>query len=130
MKKTINQTISIFTVTLLAFASLNAQDSAPAGKFEGKTKHKASGTALIEKAADGGFQVTLGDDFDFDGAPTPVVALGIDGYKKDTILGKLTKNKGKQTYSIPASIDASKYNEVWIWCTKFNVPLGLAKLSK
>ncbi|WP_432612907.1 DM13 domain-containing protein, partial [Litoreibacter halocynthiae] len=35
---------------------------------------------------------------------------------------------GASTYKIPAGIDPDDYNEVWIWCEKFNVPLGVAKL--
>ncbi|MEM9792879.1 MAG: DM13 domain-containing protein, partial [Pseudomonadota bacterium] len=38
-------------------------------------------------------------------------------------------NTGRSQYEIPSSIDVSAYNEVWIWCERFNVPLGVAKLA-
>jgi hypothetical protein len=98
------------------------------GTFKGESNHVTSGRAEIAK--EGGKNVVhLLDDFFFDGAPDPKVALGKDGYDKSTLMGKLKKNSGKSSYEIPASIDPSKYNEVWIWCEKFNVPLGVAKIN-
>lgn len=98
------------------------------GSFVGKSRHETSGTAtIVEK--DGGYVVELGDDFFFDGAPDPKVALGNNGYDKNTLLAPLANNSGAQSYAIPASIDVKAYNEVWIWCERFNVPLGLATLN-
>lgn len=97
------------------------------GEFTGASGHVTSGRA--EVAVEGGKTVVhLLDDFNFDGAPDPKVALGHDGFDSSTLLGKLKSNSGKQSYEVPAGIDASKMNEVWIWCEKFNVPLGVAKL--
>lgn len=97
------------------------------GNFEGKSDHKTSGQVTLEKT-EKGYQVVLGKDFDFDGAPAPVLALGKDGYKKEAKLGELKANKGRQVYEIPSSIAAEKHNEVWLWCTKVDAPLGVAKL--
>ena len=94
------------------------------GKFKGASGHVTTGGAEIA-----GNTVKLLGDFSFDGAPDPKVALGRNGYDKNTLLGKLKKNKGSSTYKVPASIDTSRYNEVWIWCEKFNVPLGVAKIN-
>ena len=73
--------------------------------------------------------VILEDDFTFDGAPDPHVALGNNGYDKNASLALLSSNSGKQVYAIPASLDVADFNEIWIWCDKFTVPLGVAKLS-
>lgn len=98
------------------------------GEFKGKSNHITTGRA--EVVVQGGkAEVILLDDFTFDGAPDPKVALGNNGYDASTLMGKLQKNKGKQSYAVPAGIDTAKYNEVWIWCEKFNVPLGVAKLN-
>ena len=97
------------------------------GSFEGKSRHVTTGTATIEKTSDG-YAVRLGPDFTFDGAPDPKVALGADGYDPSTLMGLLRSNSGEQVYPVPAGIDASSYNEVWIWCERFNVPLGVAKV--
>ncbi|MCB1403372.1 MAG: DM13 domain-containing protein, partial [Rhodobacteraceae bacterium] len=67
-------------------------------------------------------------DFAFDGAPDPKVALGQDGYRKDTLLGPLRSETGAQSYALPEGLDPAAYNEIWIWCERFDVPLGVATL--
>ena len=52
-----------------------------------------------------------------------------DKYDPATLMGPLTSNTGASTYEVPAGINVDDYNEVWIWCDKFSVPLGVAKLS-
>lgn len=94
------------------------------GTFEGKSNHTTTGTVEI---ADG--KVYLLDDFTFDGAPDPKVALGKDGYDASTLMGPLQSNAGASSYDLPAGVNPDDYNEVWIWCEKFNVPLGMAKLA-
>jgi hypothetical protein len=97
------------------------------GTFHGASNHATSGTASVFRV-NGHWVVSLGSDFSFDGAPDPHVALGHDGYLKTASLGKLRSNHGAQVYMIPDSLDVADYNEVWIWCDQFNVPLGTAKL--
>ena len=114
----------------LAVATLPAARSALAGgpgrlgRFQGTSNHATTGTAEI--ASD---RVNLLDDFSFDGAPDPKVALGRDGYDPATLMGPLRSNGGASSYSIPAGIDADRYNEVWIWCEQYDVPLGIAKIG-
>lgn len=98
------------------------------GTFEGKSKHVTTGHAAIGRVGDQ-WIVILEDDFTFDGAPDPHVALGSDGYRKDASLALLSSNAGKQVYAIPASLDVANFNEIWIWCDRFSVPLGVAKLT-
>lgn len=94
------------------------------GTFEGASDHITTGTAEIA-----GNTVNLLDDFTFDGAPDPQVALGNNGYDASTLMGLLQSNTGAQSYTIPSGIDPAAYNEVWIWCVRFNVPLGVARLN-
>ncbi|SLN40510.1 Electron transfer DM13 [Roseovarius albus] len=95
------------------------------GEFSGRNNHITTGKAELAKN-----EVVLFKDFSLDGAPDPRVGLGKDGkYDPKTDLGKLKKLKGKQSYALPADVDVSKYNEVYIWCRKFSVPLGVAKLD-
>jgi len=98
------------------------------GMFQGASGHATSGSAAI-LVKDGKHFVSLGRDFVFDGAPDPKVALGRDGYRREGLLGALEGNSGAQSYEIPAELDPHDFNEVWIWCEQFNVPLGLAKLT-
>ena len=97
------------------------------GTFEGRSNHVTTGHASIARA-NGQWVVILEDDFTFDGAPDPRVALGRDGYDKDTNLSLLASDQGRQVYAIPANLDVADFNEVWIWCKRFNVPLGRAAL--
>lgn len=98
------------------------------GQFEGKSNHKTTGTATIIKT-EGGFVLELGEDFTFDDAPDPKWAFGKDGFKKETIFAPLKSKNGKQSYKIPESINPAEFNEVYLWCEEFNVPLGVAKLG-
>lgn len=45
-------------------------------------------------------------------------------------LGKLKGNKGDQNYQLPADVDLAKYSSVSIWCNRFDVSFGAAKLAK
>lgn len=94
------------------------------GTFTGASNHVTTGTAELLKDS-----VQLLNDFTFDGAPDPKVALGKNGYDPKTLMGPLKKNRGASSYQLPAGINPDDYNEVWIWCERFNVPLGVAKLG-
>lgn len=108
----------------IAFAGSNRS-----GTFTGKSKHITTGGTTVAKKGDG-YVVQLGDDFFFDGAPDPRVGFGKDGkYDPATDLGELRSKTGGQEYAIPAGLDISNHNEVYIWCRKFNVPLGVATLN-
>ncbi len=98
------------------------------GKFRGKSGHAASGGVRVVKTADG-VRVVLDPDFRFDGAPDPKLGFGKNGYVKSTQFSALKSNRGEQTYKLPASLDPAAYGEFWIWCQRYSVPLGVAKLK-
>lgn len=113
----------------LAIPSLaSAGDEVGHGSFTGASGHITTGEVSVVKTGSG-YRVVLEDSFDFDGAPDPKLAFGKDGYDRSTVFSVLKANKGKQVYDLPASIDPSKFNEVWVWCETFDVPLGVAKLK-
>ena len=97
-------------------------------KLEGTFTGESSGSVTIVRMGDV-TKLMLKDDFRLGAAPDAKLAFGHDGYIKGTIFSKLNKPRGAQEYVIPASVDLSKYNEVWIWCEQVNVPLGSAKLK-
>jgi hypothetical protein len=118
------------SVTLVPLPkALRAQDFTviKQGSFAGESGHATSGAAAIVER-DGRHFVSLGLDFAFDGAPDPKVALGSDGYRADSLLGPLETNVGAQSYPLPAELDPVEFNEVWLWCEEFDVPLGRAAL--
>jgi len=120
------------TMAVMAPISASAESSVKSvsGTFTGKSDHITTGGVTIVKTANGGAVVILDSNFSLDGAPDPRVALGKDGkYADETDLGILIKNDGLQVYAIPAHVNVDDYNEVYIWCKKFAVPLGVASVK-
>jgi hypothetical protein len=124
-------------MVLLVFAAVTAgsagaqaaEDVLASGTFAGASGHKTSGGVAVVRT-DAGAMVVLQQDFSLDGAPDPKVGFGRDGaYDKKAQLAPLSANKGHQTYQLPASVDPANYNEVYIWCEQYSVPLGVAKLQ-
>ena len=102
---------------------------AGSGTFTGLSKHVTKGTVEVVKV-DGGWEIHLKDDFWFDGAPDPRVGFGKDGKFVDpTDFEPLRKNAGAQVYKVPATINPEDFNQVYIWCRKFSVPLGSANIT-
>ena len=99
------------------------------GTFDGRSDHITTGGVTIEKA-ESGYQLTLAADFSLDGAPDPVVALGNgETFLVTNKISALKNKTGQQTYQLPASFTPGQFSEVYVWCEKFSVPLGVAKLS-
>lgn len=104
-------------------------DVVSSGTFRGASNHATSGGVSIVKTADGTV-VILAQNFSLDGAPDPKLGFGKDGkYDSAAKVAHLGKNEGRQVYEIPAGIDVTKYNEFYVWCEKYSVPLGVAALK-
>lgn len=126
MKLLIN---ALLAIGLTVFATFGAS-AGTSGSFIGKSDHITTGGVSIVKNADGTATVTLDENFSLDGAPDPRVAFGKDGsYASEADLGELKNLNGKQVYTVPASVNIDDYNEIYIWCLKFSVPLGVAALN-
>lgn len=99
------------------------------GQFEGRSDHITKGTAKIIQTADG-YELVLGGDFYLDGAPDPVIGFGNNGeYDTATQFTQLRKKRGTQTYELPAGFTPGTHSQVFVWCEKFSVPLGVATLN-
>ncbi len=100
------------------------------GAFSGLSNHVTKGGVMVVKADGGTYEIHLSKDFFFDGAPDPRIGFGKDGKFVDlTDFEPLQKNEGAQTYIVPASIDASEFDTIFVWCRKFSVPLGSAAIN-
>ncbi len=107
-----------------------AESGSRAGTFSGLSNHVTTGGVTVVKTDGGGYEIKLSRDFFFDGAPDPRIGFGKNGKFVDlTDFEPLQKNEGAQTYSVPASIDASEFDTIFVWCRKFSVPLGSAAIN-
>jgi len=99
------------------------------GQFEGRSDHVTFGETYIMKT-NSGYALVLADDFFLDGAPTPVLGFGNNGeYIKSSQFAKLDKKSGRQTYTLPANFTPGEFNEIYVWCERFSIPLGVAKIN-
>ena len=114
------------TLTAVSLApALARAATARKGMFSGRSRHVTTGWVEVTDST-----VALQRDFSLDRAPDPVVGLGNNGeYDPSTFMGELKSKKGASSYSIPAGVDASAYNEVYVWCRAADVPLGIAKIG-
>lgn len=126
---------TIAVALLVASVGVGSATAGGAGKpmsgtFTGASDHITTGGVQIVKTADGGAVVILDSDFSLDGAPDPRVGFGKDGkFVEASDLGKLQNLTGVQVYIVPPSVNVDDFNEVYIWCLKFGVPLGVADIS-
>ena len=110
-------------------AALAGEEILASGSFKGASSHETNGNVTIRKT-DSGVIVVLEDDFDFDGAPDPKLGFGNDGtYDHGSQISHLGSNKGRQVYEVPATIDPQAYNQFYVWCERYSVPLGVADLK-
>jgi hypothetical protein len=132
MKTTFANPLNIIAAALIAFTPLTAvaEQSVTRGTFTGASDHITTGGVQIVKTADGGAVVILDTDFSLDGAPDPRVGFGVDGkFVSASDLGELQNISGLQIYVVPATVNVDDFNEVYIWCLQFGVPLGVASLG-
>ncbi len=118
------------TMVVMAPISASADSIAAKGTFTGASDHITTGNVSVVKTANGGAVVILDSNFSLDGAPDPRVGFGKDGKFVDASdLGELAKKEGLQVYIVPPSVNVDDFNEVYIWCKKFAVPLGVASIN-
>ena len=121
------------TIAAAAFAALLAASAAQAGQmrsgtFTGENNHTVTGGVSIVDHQ-GGKAVRLGPDFYLDGAPDPKVGFGRGGrYVEGTLIGALSSNTGEQVFAVPAGMDISGFDTVFIWCERYSVSLGKAAI--
>lgn len=113
----------------IALALMVSPAVAGSGSFSGASGHATKGSVSVSQSG-GKIVIKLGGNFSFDGAPDPYVALG-NGSKpaKGGLVAVLRKNNGAQSYSIAATPALKNATRVIIWCKKYAVPLGVAKVK-
>lgn len=102
--------------------------------------HPTSGRASIYQAPDGRRDLRLTNFATSNGPDVHVVlAQSTDENLKQTFLkselnrvelGPMKANEGDQNYNLPDSADLGRYDTVVIYCVRFHVVFGVAKLDK
>ena len=114
---------------LMFSAGMAFAGGAGSGSFTGLSNHVTKGDVHVVRT-DNGWEIHLKDSFWFDGAPDPRVGFGKGGKFVDpTDFEPLRNNAGAQVYKVPANINPEDFDEVYIWCRKFSVPLGVASIQ-
>lgn len=100
------------------------------GMFESDA-HPTSGQALVLGNGTGQRFLRF-ENFETDNGPDLNVYLvdSSTGDVSDYIdLGDLSGNIGDQNYELPVDVDLERYDQVVIWCVRFGVAFGDARLS-
>ena len=110
-----------------------AGSGARTGSLSGRKGYNVSGSVQVKKVG-GKTTVVLGDDYLFDPNKNPPdIKIGFgsgETYAKGSkIHDRLTVKKGAATFDVPAGIDTDQYDELYIYCEKFTVILGVAPLN-
>lgn len=102
--------------------------------------HPTGGRASIYQTLDGKRDLRLTDFMTSNGPDVHVLLVSstdenlkqefVKGELSSVELGRLKANQGDQNYDLPDSADLSKYDAVVIYCERFHVVFGLAKLDK
>ncbi|MEU0369688.1 DM13 domain-containing protein [Streptomyces sp. NPDC006283] len=103
-------------------------------------EHQTTGTVQLIRLPDGSHTVRL-ENLDTSNGPDLRVWLTDAPVKEGKAgwhvfddgeyvsLGKLKGNKGDQNYAVPTGTDLSGLTSVTIWCDRFDVSFGAAKLA-
>ncbi len=127
--------IGLFMLMAVGNEIARAENLLASGKFVTIGDHTTSGTVeIFEK--DNRVYVRLADDFSTEKGPDLKVLLHKQNNPRSydqgdyVLLGNLKNLKGTQVYEIPEGMVLGEYASVVVWCQKFNVNFGTAKLIK
>lgn len=110
-------------------AELAAAQVLAKGTVVGVGGHGARGSVQIIKNGKA-IAVRFSKDLLFDRVPDAWLAFGKNGrFSAATYVASIKRNNGSQTIKIPAKYADGTYDTLFIWCRKFNVGIGSAKLK-
>lgn len=102
-----------------------------AGDFSGSGRYSTGGQAVVLGNGTGQRFLRF-ENFETSNGPDLNVYLvnSSTGDVSDFVdLGDLKGNIGEQNYEIPADVDLSVYDTVWVWCVRFGTGFGSAELT-
>ena len=117
---------TLVTFLFMSVLSASAADTLKKGSFKGSSGVSTSGSVSIVKKS-GKQKIVLSKSFKTKKGPSLWVYVG--NGKPSKKIAKLKSIKGSQSYSVPASVDMTKYKNVYIYCKPFKKTFGSAKLK-
>jgi hypothetical protein len=100
-------------------------------RLVGAEGHRATGAVQLV-TANGKRQLHLSRDFSLEKGPDVYVTL-TNGPKpmegSSVVVARLTKFSGEQSFELPSNLDLSRYSHLVLWCKKYSVAMGIAKLK-
>lgn len=97
--------------------------------LKGRSGKRVRGVATLERAEDGGYLLRLSGDFSLSRVPDPTIGFAKGGrYVDASEFTELASFSGEQLYKVPAEIDPTAFDGLFIWCREFSVPLAFASL--
>jgi hypothetical protein len=108
----------------------SGMDAKMGAMLMGSGGHHASGTVTFGMGMHDR-RVLILKDLKVDKVPDGYVYLARNGdWMNGVELGKLNKFSGNVSFALPAGIDPMEFDSVIIWCKKFNVEIGRARLAQ
>ncbi len=94
----------------------------------GSGGHHAAGKVTLARGMNNNYQLTL-SDIKVDKVPDGYVYLTRNGDRMHAVvLGTLKQFSGTVSYEVPAGVNPDDFDTLLIWCKKFKVEIGRAKL--
>lgn len=95
--------------------------------LKGRSGKRVRGQASLERAEDGGYVLRLSDGFSLSRVPDPTIGFAKNGaYIDASEFTELQSFRGEQLYRVPAAIDPTDFDGLYIWCREFSIPLAFA----
>ncbi|MEL6793132.1 MAG: DM13 domain-containing protein [Pseudomonadota bacterium] len=103
------------------------------GALSGRRGYNVAGSVSVT-TKNGATTVSFANDYVFDPSKNPPdIKIGFgsgESYAKGSKIHEaLTVKQGAASFDVPAGIDTSKYDELYIYCEQFSVILAVAPLN-
>jgi len=115
--------IAVLVMGLVAGSAFAASKS---GSFRGEAGESVRGKATWSTS---GSKSTIRLSGGFKSSSGPDLYVYVGNGRPSRQIAKLRRISGTQTYSVPASVNLSKYSTIFIHCKRYNHIFGRARLN-
>lgn len=116
--------------TTLLTPALGQGNDALSAQFSDEIAYIANHGVTVVPASNGGHHVVLQTSFDTRNTAALRLLLGKNGHMASNAdLGPVRKITGLQVFRVPANLDISGFNEIYIWNPNSNAAVRVAALN-